>query len=97
MNKAATLPSLAREVATEKFAPQVVEPETKLTTIKVPVVSTILVGYFSPRIDMTLDSNQAEALRAAMHGLQSKFTKLRNGKEIANGSDVLKWMLENMS
>ena len=70
--------------------------EVEVRTVKIPVFDNPFDGYFSNRIDMTLSTDQAKTLKSIMFGLQSKYTKLANGKEIANGQDVLKWILENV-
>jgi hypothetical protein len=46
---------------------------------------------------MTLDYLQRNNLRAALFGLQNRFAKLKNGKEVSNGQDALKWILENLT
>jgi hypothetical protein len=74
----------------------VVRREIEKRTIVVPLMAETFDGYFSDRIDMKLTTTQAKTLKSVLFGLQSKFTTLANGKEIANGSDALKWILEEM-
>lgn len=73
------------------------EPQTTTAVVKVPLLENLFEGYFSNRIDMTLDYVQRNNLRATLYGLQSRFAKLKNGKEVSNGADALKWILENLT
>jgi len=72
------------------------EPQTTMAIVEVPMLENLFEGYFSPRIDMTLDYVQRSKLKATLYGLQSRFAKLKNGKEVSNGADALKWILENL-
>jgi hypothetical protein len=72
-------------------------PQATSALVEVPMLENLFEGYFSPRIDMTLDYLQRNNLRAALFGLQNRFAKLKNGKEVSNGQDALKWILENLT
>jgi hypothetical protein len=66
-------------------------------SIKVPVLENTFDGYFSNRVDLKLTNEQTQTLKSVLFGLQSKYTKLANGKEITNGADAIKWILEEMT
>lgn len=66
-------------------------------SIKIPVLENTFEGYFSSRVDLKLTNEQTQTLKAVLFGLQSKYTKLANGKEITNGADAIKWILEEMT
>jgi hypothetical protein len=74
------------------------EPEASVvvTCLEVPMMRNIFDGYYSERVDCRLDSVQKTALRHLQFGLQSRYARLRNGKEVANGQDTIKWILENL-
>jgi hypothetical protein len=76
--------------------PEQVASSVVVRSINVPILESTFDGYFSNRVDVTLTADQTKALKAIMFGLQSKYTKLANGKEVANGSDVFRWILENV-
>ena len=65
--------------------------------LEVPMMRNIFDGYYSERVDCRLDSVQKTALRHLQFGLQSRYARLRNGKEVANGQDAIKWLLENLN
>jgi hypothetical protein len=75
------------------------EPEASVvvTCLEVPMMQNIFDGYYSERVDCRLDSVQKKALRHLQFGLQSRYARLRNGKEVANGQDTIKWILENLT
>ena len=74
------------------------KPEAMIvvTCLEVPMMQNIFDGYYSERVDCRLDSVQKKALRHLQFGLQSRYARLRNGKEVANGQDTIKWILENL-
>jgi hypothetical protein len=85
------------EVAKEQPKVIVSRKEIEIRSVKIPVMANTFEGYFSNRVDITLTSDQAKTLKSVLFGLQSKYTKLANGKEIANGADVFKWILETVA
>lgn len=98
------LPTIKRTEARKELVPievpkkvETKEPQATTALIEVPMLENLFEGYFSPRIDMTLDYLQRNNLRSTLFGLQSRFAKLRNGKEVSNGQDALKWILENLT
>ena len=72
------------------------EATVTLTSAELPLMKNIFDGYFSNRVDIRLDASQTKTLRALLFGLQSRFARLRNGKEVTNGQDAIKWILENI-
>jgi hypothetical protein len=78
--------------------PTVSEQEATIVVacLEVPMMRNIFDGYYSERVDCRLDSVQKTALRHLQFGLQSRYARLRNGKEVANGQDTIKWILENL-
>ena len=78
--------------------PRKAEPEPirfSIVTVELPVMAEVFEGYFSNRVDVKLTASQQSFLKSLLFGLQSKFAKLANGKEVANASDAIKWILEN--
>jgi hypothetical protein len=73
------------------------DPHVVVSYLELPMLENIFEGYFSNRHDIRLDSNQTKTLRALLFGLQSCYARLKNGKEVSNGQDVIKWMLENVT
>lgn len=71
-------------------------PKLDCVTIELPMMSQVFEGYFSNRVDVKLTSAQQAVLKSLLFGLQSKFAKLANGKDVANASDAIKWILENV-
>lgn len=78
--------------------PKMSEQEATIVVacLEVPMMRNIFDGYYSERVDCRLDSVQKTALRHLQFGLQSRYARLRNGKEVANGQDTIKWILENL-
>lgn len=74
----------------------IADPDVVYITASFPMLENVFDGYFSNRHDIRLDSNQTKTLRALLFGLQSCYARLKNGKEVANGQDVVKWILENV-
>lgn len=66
-------------------------------SINVPILESTFDGYFSNRVDLRLDSNQTKVLKSVFYGLQNRYAKLANGKEVSNAQDALKWLIENIS
>ena len=77
--------------------PKPKESQFELKVIRIPFHANAFEGYFSNRVDMTLTIEQAKVLKAILFGLQAKYARLANGKEVANGQDAIKWLLENVS
>lgn len=75
----------------------VTRKDIAIRSVKIPTLVNTFEGYFSNRVDITLTSEQAKTLKSVLFGLQSKYTKLSNGKEISNGADAIKWILEEMA
>lgn len=73
--------------------------KTKATVanIDVPILDEVFEGYFSNRVDIMLTQDHRNTLKAVMYGLQSRFEKLQNGKEVANAGDTVKWLIERIS
>jgi hypothetical protein len=72
-------------------------PQATTSLVEVPMLENLFEGYFSDRINMNLNYVQKNKLKATLYGLQSQFAKLKNGKEVSNGADALKWILENLT
>lgn len=72
------------------------DPFVVVSYLEVPLLQNIFDGYYSERVDCRLDSNQKKTLRYLQFGLQARYAKLKNGKEVANGQDAIKWLLENL-
>jgi hypothetical protein len=72
------------------------DPFVVVSYLEVPLLQNIFDGYYSERVDCRLDSNQKKTLRYLQFGLQARYAKLKNGKEVANGQDAIKWILENL-
>ena len=72
------------------------DPHVVVSCLELPMLENIFQGYFSNRVDIRLDSEQTRTLRALLFGLQSRYARLKNGKEVANGQDAIKWVLEQL-
>jgi hypothetical protein len=72
------------------------DPHVVVSYLELPMLENIFEGYFSNRVDIRLDSDQTQTLRALLFGLQSRYARLKNGKEVANGQDAMKWVLEQL-
>ncbi len=75
--------------------PKQERPVVVIVTVELPVMDQIFEGYFSNRVDLKLTTAQQSTLKSLLFGLQSKFAKLDNGKDVANAADAIKWILEN--
>lgn len=86
----------AEQVVTK--APRKADPPPKLDCVllELPMMQQVFEGYFSNRVDVKLTAAHQSTLKALLFGLQSKFATLANGKEVANASDAIKWILENV-
>ena len=73
------------------------DPHVVVSYLELPMLENIFQGYFSNRVDIRLDSEQTRTLRALLFGLQSRYARLKNGKEVANGQDAIKWVLEQLT
>jgi hypothetical protein len=71
-------------------------PKLDCVTIDLPMMDQVFEGYFSNRVDVKLTGAHQAVLKSLLFGLQSKFAKLANGKQVANASDAIKWILENV-
>lgn len=72
------------------------KPVFEIYSVDIPLIEDVFEGYFSNRLDIKLTTRQQATLKAILFGLQSKFAKLENGKEVANAVDAVKWILENV-
>lgn len=77
--------------------PDPVASSVVVRSINVPILESTFDGYFSNRVDLRLDSKQTKVLKAVFYGLQNRYAKLANGKEVSNAQDALKWLIENVS
>jgi hypothetical protein len=69
-----------------------------LTTgmLEVPL-SSEAVGHIRNRHDVHLTRSQAAILRRIALGLGQKGETLANGKHVDNGTDAIRWMIENIA
>jgi hypothetical protein len=91
------LPTLGQQVKETKPVKPPFKPKSVTTSVDVPFLEEVFDGYFSHRVDITLTSPQRETLKAILFGLQNRFAKLENGKDVSNAGDALKWILESVS
>jgi hypothetical protein len=89
------IPPAPTDVYTSTSTPKE-DPHVVVSYLELPMLENIFEGYFSNRVDIRLDSDQTQRLRALLFGLQSRYARLKNGKEVANGQDAMKWVLEQL-
>lgn len=87
--------AIKEEKPIKVFTEPVAEPS--IAEIKIPVLDPMFDGYFTDRVDVRLSQLQKDNLRIIFHGLQNRFAKLQNGKEVSNAQDAIKWILENVA
>lgn len=94
-----TLPTLGQHLPVKetKPIPAKHKPKSVTASVDVPFLEEVFEGYFSHRVDITLTSPQRETLKSILYGLQNRFAKLENGKDVANAGDALKWIIESVS
>lgn len=85
----------ATEQVVTKPPRKIEPPKLECVTIELPMMVQVFEGYFSNRVDVKLTAAHQGTLKSLLFGLQSKFAKLSSGKEVANASDAIKWILEN--
>lgn len=86
----------AAEQVVPKSLRKIEQPTLESVTIKLPMMLQVFEGYFSNRVDVKLTAAHQATLKALLFGLQSVFAKLTSGKQVANASDAIKWILENV-
>lgn len=88
--------------AGEKLEPVVVEQEPQEIELHVETgivefpMTTKPLGYLKRRYDVKLSGQQAETIRKIHLGLSHAGATLKNGKHVDNGTDAIKWLLENV-
>lgn len=75
--------------------PQEIELKVETGTVEFPMTTKPL-GYLKRRYDVKLSGQQAETIRKIHLGLSYAGATLKNGKHVDNGTDAIKWLLENV-
>lgn len=64
--------------------------------IEVPVATWLHVGFVRRRVNLNLNREQAEKLKAIQLGLEMREARLIDGRVVNDSCDVIRWMLENL-
>ena len=83
------------EVREEPYEPQEIELQVDTGMVEFPMTTKPL-GYLKRRYDVKLSGQQAETIRKIHLGLSHAGATLKNGKHVDNGTDAIKWLLENV-
>lgn len=83
------------EVLKEPQEPQEIELQVDTGMVEFPMTTKPL-GYLKRRYDVKLSGQQAETIRKIHLGLSHAGATLKNGKHVDNGTDAIKWLLENV-
>lgn len=75
--------------------PQEIELQVETGIVEFPMTTKPL-GYLKRRYDVKLSGQQAETIRKIHLGLSHAGATLKNGKHVDNGTDAIKWLLENV-
>jgi hypothetical protein len=75
--------------------PQEIELQVETGMVEFPMTIKPL-GYLKRRYDIKLSGQQAETIRKIHMGLSHAGATLKNGKHVDNGTDAIKWLLENV-
>lgn len=75
-------------------------PKSGSGTVEVPIteLSVTNPGYMQRRVDVAnLTQEQSHNLKRIIRGLEDKGATLKNGTQVRNASNAVKYMLENLS
>jgi hypothetical protein len=75
--------------------PEEIELQVETGIVEFPMTTKPL-GYLKRRYDVKLSGQQAETIRKIHLGLSHAGATLKNGKHVDNGTDAIKWLLENV-
>lgn len=75
--------------------PREIELQVDTGMVEFPMTTKPL-GYLKRRYDVKLSGEQAETIRKIHLGLSHAGATLKNGKHVDNGTDAIKWLLENV-
>jgi hypothetical protein len=93
--KVDTVDSVGGETVVVEQQPQEIELQVETGIVEFPMTTKPL-GYLKRRYDVKLSGQQAETIRKIHLGLSHAGATLKNGKHVDNGTDAIKWLLENV-
>lgn len=73
-----------------------IEDAVEQVTIVAPTLSW-QTGFVRKKLDVALNSTQAQTLKGIQLGLEKQEAQLANGRYVANAVDAIRWMLEQAS